>query len=158
MRQTVTRVSGAVGRGLAAGLVGTAAMTVSSSLESKVRDRGSSDTPAEAVSAVLGTEGFEDDHAKARTNQLAHWGYGTGLGAVRGLLDAVGLGRNVADVVFHGIAWGAEQTMLPTLGLAPPVTQWEASEVATDLTHHSVYSLTTNATYRWLSRDVPDER
>jgi hypothetical protein len=152
MQQAITRVSSAVGRGLAAGLVGTAAMTVSSSLEAKVRDRGSSDTPAEAVGTVLGTEGFEDEQAKARTNQIAHWAYGTSLGAVRGLLDAIGLGRNIADVAFHGIVWGAEQTMLPALGLAPPVTQWGAKEVVTDLTHHSVYSLTTNATYRWLSR------
>lgn len=151
MRQTLDHTAAAVGRGLLAGLAGTVAMTISSTTEARVRGRGSSDTPAQVVDTVLGTDGFQDEDARQRTNQLAHWGYGTGLGAVRGLLDAVGLGRNVADVLFHGVVWGAEQAMLPALGLAPPVTQWGASEVASDLTHHTAYSLTTNATYRWLS-------
>lgn len=152
MPGTLTRTANAVGRGLVAGLVGTSAMTVSSSVEARLRDRGSSDTPAQAVATVLGVDEFADDTAKARTNQLAHWGYGTSLGAVRGLLDAVGLGRNLADALFHGIVWGTEKVLMPALDLAPPVTRWGAAEIATDLTHHSVYSLTTNATYRLLSR------
>lgn len=149
----LSTAANAIGRGLVAGLAGTVAMTVSSTLEAKRSGRGSSDTPAQAVATVIGVDEFEDDAAKQRTNQLAHWGYGTGLGAVRGLLDAVGLSRNVADVGFHAVVWGAEQTMLPGLGLAPPMTQWDARQVATDLTHHTVYSLTTNGVYRWLSDD-----
>lgn len=149
---SITAIAHAIGRGLVAGLAGTAAMTVSSTIEARRSGRGSSDTPAQAVATVLGVEEYEDTGAKQRTNQLAHWGYGTGLGAVRGLLDAMGLSRNVADVAFHAAVWGAEQTLLPGLGLAPPVTQWSAREVVADLTHHSVYSVTTNGVYRWLSR------
>lgn len=152
MQDTVRRTAHAVGRGLVAGLAGTVAMTVSSTLEARLRGRADSDVPAQAVGVVLGVEAFADERARARTSQLAHWGYGVGLGAVRGLLDAVGLGRNTADVIFHGAVWGAEQTMLSTLGLAPPPTRWSAGEVVTDLAHHSVYSVTTNGLYRWLSR------
>lgn len=61
------------------------------------------------------------------------------------------MGRNVTDVAFHGAVLGAEQTMMNALDLAPPITQWGAKDVATDLTHHTVYSLATNGVYRWLS-------
>lgn len=152
MQAAIARTTEAIGRGLLAGLAGTVAMTVSSTLEARRRGRADSDVPARAVGAVLGVESFEDEHARARTSQLAHWGYGIGLGAVRGLLDVAGLGRNTADVAFHVVVWGAEQTMLSTLGLAPPPTRWSAEEVATDLSHHAAYSLTTNGVYRWLSR------
>lgn len=151
MREALRRTADAVGRGLVAGLVGTVAMTVSSTLEAKLRGRGDSDTPSQAVGEALGIREYRDDEARARANQLAHWGYGIGLGAVRGLLDLAGWGRNTTDVAFHATVLGAEQTMLTTLDLAPPITRWGTSEVATDLTHHTVYSLTTNGVYRWLT-------
>ena len=47
-------VAAAVGIGLAAGVVGTVAMTVSSTLEAKLRGREASTTPARAASKVLG--------------------------------------------------------------------------------------------------------
>lgn len=151
MRETITDVADAIGRGLVAGLAGTVAMTVSSTLEARLRQRGDSDTPSRAVAEVLGIRDYRDEAAKGRVDQLAHWGYGTGLGAVRGLLGLIGLGRNATDVAFHATVLGAEQTMLNVLDLAPPPTQWGASEVATDLTHHTVYSVTTNGVYRWLA-------
>lgn len=151
MTRIVTRTAEAIGRGLVAGLAGTAAMTVSSTLEARVRGRGDSDTPAQAIETVVGADGFVSQDAKTRTNQLAHWGYGTSLGAIRGLLDCVGLGRNAADVAFHAAVWGAEQTMLPAMDLAPPATQWGGKEIASDLMHHTVYSLATNLAYRVLT-------
>lgn len=149
---SMSTTAGAVGRGLVAGLVGTAAMTASSTIESRRTGRGSSDTPARAVATVLGVDDFEDDAARQRTNQLVHWGYGTALGAIRGLLGATGPSRNIADSAFHAVVWGAEQTLLPALGLAPPVTRWGGREITSDLAHHTVYSATTNAAYRLLSR------
>ena len=38
-----------VGKGLAAGAAGTVAMTISSTLEAKLRERGSSSAPADAT-------------------------------------------------------------------------------------------------------------
>jgi hypothetical protein len=46
-------VAEAVGKGLFAGAAGTAAMTVSSTLEAKLRGRGMSTTPAQAATKVL---------------------------------------------------------------------------------------------------------
>lgn len=49
-------VAAAVGKGLLAGLVGTVAMTLSSTAEAKLRGRGSSSAPADAAAKVLGVE------------------------------------------------------------------------------------------------------
>lgn len=48
------RRAGAVGRGLFAGAVGAAAMTLSSAIETRLRDRPGSSAPADAAQAVLG--------------------------------------------------------------------------------------------------------
>ena len=47
-------VTAAVGKGLAAGFAGTAAMTLSSSVEAKLRHRPPSSNPARAASVALG--------------------------------------------------------------------------------------------------------
>jgi hypothetical protein len=86
---TAERFADSIGKGLVAGFAGTAAMTVSSTLEAKLRGRAPSTAPARATAKALGIASFEDAVAKARFTDLSHWGYGTGWGVVRGLLDAV---------------------------------------------------------------------
>jgi len=76
-------VAGAVGRGLFAGVAGTAAMTVSSTLEAKLRKRASSSAPADAAGKVLGVAP-RDEAGQTRFSTVVHWGYGTSWGAVRG--------------------------------------------------------------------------
>jgi len=110
-------IAASVGKGLFAGVTGTDAMTVSSTLEMKIRDRQASDAPAEAAGKVLG------DSEQARFSNLVHWGYGTLWGTVRGLIDAAGLkGKEAAAAHFLAV-WGSEQVMLPALGVAPPFWQ-----------------------------------
>lgn len=145
------RVAADVGIGLAAGLAGTAAITASTTLESKLRGRGESQAPAEAAQKVLGVEATSDEN-KARFSQLVHWSYGVGWGAVRGLLDAVGLPPAAATATHAALVWGAEQAMLPSMQLAPPPTQQEPAEIAVDGAHHLVYALATGAAYSRLSR------
>jgi len=82
-------VAAAVGKGLFAGVAGTAAMTASSTLEAKLRGRGASSTPAQAAQKVLGVEPI-DEGSEAQFSNLVHWGYGTVWGGARGLLAAVG--------------------------------------------------------------------
>jgi len=79
--------AGALGQGLLAGAAGTAAMTVSSSLEAKLRGREASSAPADAAGKVLGVQP-RDEAGQARFSTVVHWGYGTSWGAVRGLLHA----------------------------------------------------------------------
>jgi hypothetical protein len=87
---TIGDVAASVGKGLFAGVVGTAAMTVSSTLEMKLSEREASKTPAQAAEKVLKVEP-EDEQAEDDFSNLVHWGYGTAWGSVRGLLDSAGL-------------------------------------------------------------------
>ncbi|MBA3262294.1 MAG: hypothetical protein H0T69_07490, partial [Thermoleophilaceae bacterium] len=104
----------AVGKGLFAGAVGTAAMTASSSLEAKLRDRGASSAPADAAAKVLGIRP-RDEAGKQRFSNVVHWSYGTSWGAVRGLLHAAGLDGGKAVLPHFTAVWGSAQVMLPTL-------------------------------------------
>ena len=94
---------------------------------------------------------FEDDIAQARFNDLSHWGYGTGWGVVRGLLDAAGLPPRKATAAHGAAVWGSAQVMLPALDVAPPSVTWPKHEIAIDAFHHAVYALATGAAYELLS-------
>lgn len=142
-------VAGAFGKGLAAGLVGTAVMTVVQTIEMKLRDREPSTVPAAAVEKIFGIRP-RDERAEKRLAQLVHFAYGTAWGGVRGLLGAAGLGRVGAPVAHFLAVWGAAAAMLPALDLAPPPTEWSREQVAIDGLHHAVYAAATSATYTWL--------
>jgi hypothetical protein len=149
----VSRVSSfasSIGKGLVAGFIGTAAMTVSSTVEARLRGRAPSTAPARATAKVLGIREFEDEIAEARFNDLSHWGYGTSWGAVRGLLDAVGLSPRAATAAHGAAIYGAEQITLPALEVAPPSIFWGKEEVAIDAFHHLVYATATGLAYELL--------
>ena len=148
---TATSVAQNIGKGIVAGLAGTAAMTVSSTIEQHLRGRAASTAPADATAKVLGIETFTSDAAHNRFSNLVHWGYGTGWGAVRGLLDTAGL-RPAAATAAHGLAvWGNAQVMLPVLEVAPPSFMWPKEEVAIDAWHHLVYATATGVAYEMLN-------
>jgi hypothetical protein len=148
---TAEKVASSIGKGLVAGLAGTAAMTVSSTLEAKLRGRAPSSAPARATAKVLGIESFEDAVAQARFNDLSHWGYGTGWGVVRGLLDAAGLPPTRATAAHGAAVWGSAQVTLPALDVAPPAIFWPKAEIAIDAFHHTVYALATGLAYEMIS-------
>jgi hypothetical protein len=141
----------AIGKGLLAGLAGTAAMTASSTLEARLRGRAPSSAPARATTKALGIAAFENDAAKARFNDLSHWGYGTGWGVARGLLGVTRLSPAAATAAHGAAVWGSAQVTLPALGVAPPVVQWPKAEIAIDLFHHTVYALATGLAYQALN-------
>jgi len=144
------RIAHSIGHGLLAGLFGTAAMTVSSTLEAKARDRAGSTAPADAARTVLGIETFSGDAAEQRFSQLVHWGYGTGWGVARGLLRTLGLSPRAASVGHFALVYGSEQVLLPSLDVAPPATEWGATEVGIDAWHHLVYVVATAVAFEWL--------
>jgi hypothetical protein len=149
--KSVEKVASRVGKGLAAGFAGTAAMTVSSTLEARLRGRAPSTAPARATAKVLGIESFEDGVAQARFNDLSHWGYGTGWGIVRGLLDAGGLSAAKATAAHGAVVWGSAQLALPALDIAPPSVFWPKRELAIDAFHHLVYAVATGIAYSLIS-------
>jgi hypothetical protein len=144
-------VAACLGKGPFARVVGTAAMTVSSTAEVKIRDRQASAVPANAAGKILGVEP-KDEAGEARFSNLVRWGYGTGWGAVRGLFGAAGLEGTTATVAHFGAVWGSEQVMLPALGVAPPFWTWGAKEVGIDAFHNLVYAGATGAAYALLDR------
>jgi hypothetical protein len=141
------KLSTAIGDGLVAGFIGTAAMTVSSTVEARLRHRPPSTAPARATAKALGIADFEDDIARARFNDLSHWGYGTGWGVVRGLLGAAGLPARKATAAHGAAIWGSAAVTLPALDIAPPFVFWGKEEVAIDLVHHTVYAVATGLAY-----------
>ena len=122
-------------------------MTVSSTLEAKLRGRAASSAPARATAKVLGIKAFDSDLAQARFNDLSHWGYGTGWGVVRGLLAATGMPPRAATAAHGAAIYGAAQVTLPALEIAPPSIFWGAEEVAIDAFHHAVYAPATGLAY-----------
>lgn len=64
-------VAASVGKGLFAGVAGTAVMTVSSTLEMEIRGRQGSSAPAEAAGKVLGVEPTGEAE-QARFSNLVH--------------------------------------------------------------------------------------
>jgi hypothetical protein len=150
VRRAANTVATAIGKGLVAGFVGTAAMTVSSTVEARLRGRASSSAPARATAKVLGIAEFEDDTAKARFNDLSHWGFGTGWGVVRGFLGASPLPAASATALHGAAVWGNSQVMLPALEIAPPSVFWPKEEIAVDALHHAVYAVATGIAYELL--------
>ena len=148
---TTEKLAGSIGKGLVAGLIGTASMTVSSTIEARLRHRKPSSAPARATAKVLGITSFADEIAHARFNDLAHWGYGTAWGVVRGLLDAAGLPPRAATAAHAAAVWGSAQVALPALDIAPPAIFWAPREIAIDAFHHTVYAITTGIAYELLS-------
>ena len=146
----IAPLADALGKGLLAGFAGTAAMTVSSTLEARLRGRPASSAPARATAKVLGIAEFEDDRAKGRFSDLSHWGYGTGWGIARGLLAAAGLAPRAATVAHGAAVWGSAQVTLPALEVAPPLVFWPKEEIAIDLFHHAVYTVATGVAYELL--------
>jgi hypothetical protein len=151
----VGNVASSIGKGLVAGFFGTAAMTVSSTLEARLRQRKPSSAPARATAKALGIATFEDDIAKARFNDLSHWGYGTGWGVVRGLLASTGMSPRAATAAHGAAIWGSAQVTLPALEIAPPIVFWPKEEIAIDAFHHTVYAVATGIAYELLDGQGP---
>ena len=151
MPNIIAHLADGIGKGLVAGLAGTAAMTLSSTIEMKLRGRSTSKTPAKAICKSLGLETVSEK-AQERLNNLVHWGYGTVWGAVRGGVESSGVHGAQATAIHFALLWGAEQIVLPQTGSAPPLTKQPIEEIAIDAWHHSVYALATGAAYAALFR------
>jgi len=136
----------AVGRGLFAGAAGTAAMTLSSTLEMKLREREGSTAPADAAAKVLGIQP-RNPAGKARFSNVVHWAYGTGWGAARGVIGAAGLSGPAATGAHFAAIWPSALVMLPATGVAPPPWKWGAAELGVDALHHLVYVTATSVAY-----------
>jgi len=144
-------MSSTIGKGILAGLAGTAAMTASSMIEARMTGRPPSTTPADAVERVVGIEP-EGQEEEQRLSNLAHWAYGTGWGLPRAMLGAIGLSQALATAAHFLAVWGAELIMLPRLGITPPASEWKQGDLLKDAWHHAVYATAAGITYSLLDR------
>lgn len=142
-----------IGKGVLAGVAGTAAMTVVSTVEMKMQDRETSTVPAEAAEEIVGFDVSSEEGEKKLTN-LVHWAYGVGWGAFRGVLCSLGIrGPEATGTYFAGV-WGSGLVMLPVLGVAPPPQEWGSKAVTMDAAHHAVYAGATDLAFRFLEREA----
>ncbi|MBF9255592.1 hypothetical protein I2I11_20000 [Pontibacter sp. 172403-2] len=134
-------MAGAIGCGIIAGLAGTAVMTVAQMIEMKITGRPPSDTPYKAVSKVLGIEAKSDED-KEKLSNIIHWMYGSAWGIPRGLLAASGAEGAAGTGAHFAAVWGTEIVMLPSLGVAEPITKWKPKAIVQDILFHAVYAVT----------------
>jgi hypothetical protein len=137
----------AIGAGVAAGLVGTVALTVTERVEMRLTGRDASTVPGEVGVRLLRRDPAADPELVERLNPVVHWAHGAALGAARGLLDLTQLGRGAATLAFFPLTWGGDATLYRVLGVAPAPWRWSRSELATDLLGKGVLAFATSLAY-----------
>lgn len=148
---TIQAIGEAVGKGLLAGVAGTAVMTGVQALEMKASGRKPSKTPAKAAEKMLEVEP-KNERVEQQIAQGVHWLYGTSWGVARAVLPKLGLRGAAASSVHLALVWGTALTMLPALGLAPPVAKWPKKQLLEDLGMHAVYAFAVGAVADRLER------
>ncbi len=140
------KIALALGKGIIAGLAGTAAISISQMIEMKITGREPSNAPAEAVNKVLNVEATDEEHQEVFVQEV-HWTYGTLWGLARGALDLAGVRGGPATLVHWAALWGTEMIMLPAIDVAPPVKEWGAKQISKDALHHIIYAIAAGAVY-----------
>lgn len=144
-------------RGLVAGVVGTAAMTAWQELSAKLQSSGEDGTQqahpqdpwenasapaqvAKRVSEVVFGREISSDLIPVLTNVM-HWAYGTGWGAVYGLVTGSNGKRRPLrrGALFGAGVWMTSYAQLVPMGLYEPPWKYAPTELAMDLSYHLVY-------------------
>lgn len=82
-------VSGAIGKGLMAGVVGTAAITLSQMIEMKITKRKPSDATVKVAGQITGIKPASKN-VKQKVSLEIHWAYGISWGVARGIVSLTG--------------------------------------------------------------------
>ena len=167
---------GAVARGLAAGAVGTACMTLAQELSARLQssqsddqqgddqqgdDQQNRDAWAQAsmpakVARRISRGVFERDVPPERIPLLTnavHWAYGTAWGAVYGLVQETFGGRPLRrGVAFATGVWAMSYVQLVPMGLYEPPWRYPRKDVAMELSYHLAYGLGVAGAYPVLDR------
>jgi hypothetical protein len=161
---------GTLGRGIAAGLIGTACMTAlqevslrlkrHATVGTKLEDEPAGDpwsrapAPAQllerAVESVTGVE--PDPAAIPLYTNVMHWGYGTMLGSVYALVEERLRTRpSLAGPAFGLAVWAQSYATLVPLGLYRWPWHYPARTIAKDLSYHLTYGAGVAAGYRLIA-------
>jgi hypothetical protein len=161
--------AGAIARGLAAGLIGTACMTALQEVMAKRRRARMpaplgvtedadpwSHAPAPAQLAKRVVEGLlQREISPAQiplfTNAM-HWGYGTALGAVYGIAESSFPGKpGVRGPLFGLGVWAQSYATLVPLGLYEWPWHYRKGAIAKDVSYHLLYGTGTALGFRLVS-------
>lgn len=137
----------AVGLGLAAGAIGTIALTAAEKAEMRLTGRQASMVPGQVAMKLIGRDPDRNPEGVKRLSPIMHWTHGIALGAVRGLLDVAGLSAVAATVVFVPLVWGGDALLYRALGVSPAPWKWERRALLTDLYGKAVLALATSGAY-----------
>jgi hypothetical protein len=139
--------------GLAAGLAGTAAMTVFQGAEYALTGAKPSRAPADVAARIkrrLGAGRLRRRH-RGIANQGMHWSYGVSWGVPLGIVTAErDLQPEVAGPAFGLFVWGAALAHQPALGIADVPWRRSPASLATEALSHLVYGIGAAAALRAL--------
>ena len=160
-----------LGRGIAAGLIGTACMTALQEISLRVKrhamagveeqesehDDPWQHAPAPAQLLKLGVEkatGVEPDPAAIPLyTNVMHWGYGTALGVAYAIAARrLRLKPTVAGPAFGLGVWAQSYATLVPLGLYEWPWHYSAKTIAKDVSYHLVYGTGTALGYGLVGR------
>ncbi len=137
----------AAARGMFAGAIGTAAMTMSERLEMSLSGREPSTVPGQVGAHLLPGRDPESPSDVAQLNSPVHWIHGITMGALRGVLDIAGLQGPRASAAHFALLWGGDAALYRALGIADVPWRWSRDELASDMLHKGVYAAVTGAVY-----------
>ena len=142
-----------IAAGLGAGALGTVAMTgwqeLSSRLMSDGEDSGDgadapsdpwqqAPVPAQVARKLANVVGIDPDPKRIPLlTNVMHWSYGTGWGAIYGLLPK----RRGTGLLFGAGVWAMSYVQLVPLGLYEPPWKYSASQLGLDLSYHLAYGV-----------------
>lgn len=172
-RSEASRLGG-VGRGLAAGVAGTAVMTVVQTLAGRLQasadNSGGGEQPPQAepddpweaapapakvaqrIAAGVFHRPIPADRIPAVTN-IMHWAYGTGWGAVYGLLTATRDTSTVQRGAAFGLGvWAMSYVELVPMGLYDLPWTYPPQDIALEVSYHVAYGAATSMAYAALDR------
>lgn len=158
---SLTRIAAAAGRGLLAGLAGTAVMTAYQLAVAKLRGEplmtrvprtwADAPAPAQVAKRVLGRR-VTKQHVPLLTNTL-HWVYGSAWGIPYGVAQlAVDAAALPAGAALGVGAWAASYAQLVPLGIYEPPWRYPPPVLARDLSYHLVYGIGVAGAYAALDR------
>ncbi|HEV7663570.1 MAG TPA: hypothetical protein VGQ62_08555 [Chloroflexota bacterium] len=86
----------------------------------------------------------------ALTNNVMHWAYGSGWGALYAMVTGP-RPHLLSGVPFGAFVWGMSYVILPLMGLYKPIWEYDPPTLWKDLSAHLVYGSVTTTTMRVLS-------
>ncbi|AKD05337.1 hypothetical protein POKO110462_21855 [Pontibacter korlensis] len=165
----------AIGKGILAGLVGTAAITAAQMIEMQLTKREQSQAPSKVAGQVLGVtpsnkeeaaeqsgepapadksnEQVKEEHTK-HFSQMMHWQYGTSWGVARGLLSIAGVTGWPATAAHFGAVWSTALVMLPAANASEPINKWSPKQIALDVLEHGVYAIAAGLFFDYINQSA----